>query len=305
MITNKYIVDMNDEGERLDLYLSRNTQDLTRAFLQKLIKEEFVLVNGKIAKSNYRVKCNNEITMTIPEPTQVEIKPMNIDLDIVYDDKDIIIVNKPQGMVVHPAPGHYDDTIVNGLLYHYKDGLSGINGVIRPGIVHRIDKDTSGLLVICKNDYAHNFIAEQLKVHSVSRIYNSIVYFNVKEDECTINEMIGRHPTDRKKMCINAKNAKEAITHYKVLERYNNSTLIENKLETGRTHQIRVHMKSIGHPLIGDKVYGPREDKFKLQGQTLHARTLGFIHPTTKKYIEFNSDLPPYFVKIQNRLKNL
>ncbi len=294
---------VDNPGVRIDAFLSNEIADLSRSFIQKLIEDESILVNDKATKSNYKIRLNDKIYVCIPEPKEVEIVPENIPLDIVYEDDDIIIINKPKGMVVHPAAGHLSGTLVNALMYHCKDNLSGINGELRPGIVHRIDRDTTGLIVACKNDIAHKFIAEQLAVHSITRKYQAIVYGNIKEDTGTIDAPIYRHPQDRKRMAV-VKNGKEAVTHYKVIERFGDYTLIECQLETGRTHQIRVHMSYIKHPLLGDEVYGNPNKKFKLEGQCLHAKTLGFIHPKTKEYIEFDSELPEYFNKIILRLRN-
>lgn len=303
MKTESYIVMTEQEGERLDKYLSSLYPDYSRSFFQKLVKEQNVQVNNKLVKVNYCVKANDSVFVTIPDAVDSEIVAEDIPLDILYEDNDILIVNKPKGMVVHPSAGHYSGTLVNAIMFHCKDSLSGINGEIRPGIVHRIDMDTTGSLIICKNDESHIKIAEQIKVHSVNRIYEGIVYGNLKEDTGTINAPIGRNPNNRKKMAINEKNGKEAITHYKVLARNKNYCYVQFKLETGRTHQIRVHALSINHPLLGDEVYGPKNNKFKLKGQTLHAKKLGFIHPTTKEYVEFDSELPKYFQEILNKLK--
>lgn len=292
------------QGTRIDRYLSEQYPEHSRSYLQKLIKDGNVLVNGKHIKSNYKLSEEDEIQIEIPEPKEVDIQAEPVSLDIIYEDSDIIVLNKQKDMVVHPCPGHYTGTLVNGLLYHCKDQLSGINGELRPGIVHRIDKDTTGLLVICKNDHAHNFIAEQLKVHSITRKYHAIVYHNIGEEEGSVDAPIGRNPNDRKKMAVNYKNGKRAVTHYKVLERLKGQyTYIECSLETGRTHQIRVHMSHIHHPLLGDEVYGPKKDKFHLQGQCLHAKVLGFIHPTTKEYMEFTSPLPEYFEQLLKKLR--
>jgi 23S rRNA pseudouridine1911/1915/1917 synthase len=292
------------QGIRIDRYLAEQYPDHSRSYLQKLIKDGNVLVNGRQVKANYKLAETDELSIEIPEPKEVDIIAEPVPMDIVYEDDDIIVINKQKDMVVHPCPGHYTGTLVNGLLYHCKDQLSGINGELRPGIVHRIDKDTTGLLVVCKNDYAHHFIAEQLKVHSITRKYHAIVYQNISEDEGTVDAPIGRNPNDRKKMAVNYKNGKRAVTHYKVLERLKqNYTYIECSLETGRTHQIRVHMSHIHHPLLGDEVYGPKKDKFHLQGQCLHAKVLGFIHPTTKEYIEFTSPLPDYFEQLLRKLR--
>ena len=292
------------QGTRIDRYLSEQYPEHSRSYLQKLIKDGNVLVNGKHIKSNYKLSEEDEIQIEIPEPKEVDIQAEPVPLDIIYEDSDIIVLNKQKDMVVHPCPGHYTGTLVNGLLYHCKDQLSVINGELRPGIVHRIDKDTTGLLVICKNDHAHNFIAEQLKVHSITRKYHAIVYHNIGEEEGSVDAPIGRNPNDRKKMAVNYKNGKRAVTHYKVLERLKGQyTYIECSLETGRTHQIRVHMSHIHHPLLGDEVYGPKKDKFHLQGQCLHAKVLGFIHPTTKEYMEFTSPLPEYFEQLLKKLR--
>lgn len=300
----KMIVVDDDTNERIDKFISIKDSTISRSYIQRLLKEELVKVNGRVVKANYKVKKEDSIEYVIESPKELEIEPQNIPLDIVYEDKDIIVVNKAKDMVVHPSAGHYNNTLVNALLYHCKEDLSGINGVIRPGIVHRIDKDTTGLLVICKNDNAHVKIAEQLKVHSITRKYEAIVYDNIKENEGTVEAPIGRHPVDRKKMSVNHKNGKNAVTHYKVLERLGGKyTHVECSLETGRTHQIRVHMSSIKHPLVGDTVYGPAKDTFKLQGQALHARTLGFIHPRTNEYVEFTSELPEYFMELLNKFR--
>ena len=279
--------------------------DQTRSFLQKLVKSGEIKVNGKpVIKAGFVVEGGDQVSASIPTPQAVEIEAENIPLDILYEDADVLIVNKPKGMVVHPSAGHYSGTLVNAIMYHCADSLSGINGEIRPGIVHRIDMDTTGALIICKNDAAHVDIAEQIKEHTVTRRYRGIVCGVVKEDEGTIEGAIGRHPTQRKKMAINEKNGKPAITHYKVLQRFAKYTYMEFRLETGRTHQIRVHMASIGHPLLGDELYGnPKNLAMKgLQGQTLHAMVIGFVHPTTHEYMEFEAPLPEYF---QNLLQKL
>ena len=293
------------EGERLDKFLSIIYPDTSRSFFQKLIKDSGVLVNKKAEKASYRMNFEDVVTIHFPDAVETTIEPENIPLDVLYEDDDLLIVNKPKGMVVHPSAGHYSGTLVNAIMYHCKDSLSGINGEIRPGIVHRIDMDTTGSLIVCKNDNSHVHIAEQIKVHSVNRIYEGIVFGNVKEDEGTIEGPIGRHPVERKKMAINEKNGKPAITHYKVLERFGNYTYMQFKLETGRTHQIRVHMSSIGHPLLGDALYSNGKSPFKnLCGQTLHAKTIGFIHPSTGEYLEFSAPLPEYFEKLLSLLKN-
>lgn len=283
------------EGERIDKCISNYLESLSRSYIQKIIKDGKAYVNDAVVKANYKVKVDDKVQFEIPDCEEPDIPPQDIPLDILYEDKDILIVNKPKDMVVHPAPGHYEGTLVNAIMFHCKDELSGINGVLRPGIVHRIDKDTTGSIIICKNDEAHRKIAQQLKEHSITRKYRAIVYGRIMEEEGTVNAPIGRHPTDRKKMAINEKNGKPAVTHYKVLERVDKYTYIECQLETGRTHQIRVHMTSIGHPLLGDEVYGNAKCPFKLEGQTLHAMTIGFIHPTTGEYVEYEAPLPEYF----------
>lgn len=277
--------------------------DITRSYLQKLLKDGSVQMNGKPVKASTKTAVGAVIALTIPEPEEPEILPENIPLDILYEDSDVILINKPKDMVVHPAAGHYTGTLVNALMYHCKGDLSGINGVLRPGIVHRIDKDTTGVLIVCKNDRAHNALAEQLKEHSITRKYRAIVCGNLKEDEGTVDAPLGRHPQDRKKMAIVRSGGKRAVTHYRVLERFGNNTYIECQLETGRTHQIRVHMASLGHPLLGDEIYGRAKSPFKLEGQTLHAMVLGFIHPTTGEYMEFEAPLPEYFEKLLEKLR--
>ncbi len=303
MKINNIVVSEDDELIRIDKYLSLTSEELTRNRIQGLISDGNVTVNGKAVKANYKVKENDRIELLIPDAVPADIPAEDIPLNIVYEDDDILIVNKPKGMVVHPAPGHYTGTLVNALMYHCKDKLSGINGELRPGIVHRIDMDTTGLLVVCKNDSAHNFVAEQLKEHSITRKYQAIVYNSFNEENGTIEGNIGRHPTDRKRMAIMS-TGKPAVTHYKVLKNMGKYALVECQLETGRTHQIRVHMTSIKHPLLGDEVYGPKVCPFKLQGQVLHAKTIGFIHPTTKEYMEFDSDLPEYFENLIEKLSN-
>ena len=283
------------EGERIDKCISNYLESLSRSYIQKIIKDGKAYVNDAVVKANYKVKVDDKVQFEIPDCEEPDIPPQDIPLDILYEDKDILIVNKPKDMVVHPAPGHYEGTLVNAIMFHCKDELSGINGVLRPGIVHRIDKDTTGSIIICKNDESHRKIAQQLKEHSITRKYRAIVYGRIMEEEGTVNAPIGRHPTDRKKMAINEKNGKPAVTHYKVLERFDKYTYIECQLETGRTHQIRVHMTSIGHPLLGDEVYGNAKCPFKLEGQTLHAMTIGFIHPTMGEYVEYEAPLPEYF----------
>lgn len=301
----QYEVTAEEDGLRLDQYIAGRCMDLSRSYIQKLIKESRVTINKNIqTKTKTAVQESDIVNVSLPDPKELEIKPQDIPLDILYEDNDVLVVNKPKGMVVHPAPGHYEDTLVNAVLYHCRDNLSGINGVLRPGIVHRIDKDTTGALIVCKNDKAHQKIADQLREHTITRSYRAIVYNNFSEDEGMINAPIGRHPTNRKKRMVTEKNSKEAITHYKVLDHLNYKfNYIECRLETGRTHQIRVHMSHIGHPLLGDEVYGPVNSKFKnLQGQTLHAATIGFIHPTTQEYMEFSAPLPDYFEKLLKTL---
>lgn len=297
-------VECNEAGNRLDGFLSGRFSDLSRSYLQKLIKSGEVFVNGKAEKASYRVTEGDMIEFQIPEAKEPEIAAEEMDLSIIYEDRDIILINKPKGMVVHPAAGHYSGTLVNGLMAHCRDDLSGINGVMRPGIVHRIDMDTTGVLIVCKNDFAHNHIAEQLKEHSITRKYYAIVHGVIKEDSGTVDAPIGRHPIDRKKMSINEKNGRNAVTHYRVLKRFTNFTYIECQLETGRTHQIRVHMASLHHPLLGDRVYGPAKCPYpSLQGQTLHAGVLGIIHPRTGEYMEFTAPLPEYFQELLEKLK--
>lgn len=289
-------------GNRIDKFLSDELESYSRAYIQKLIDNGCILVNNKPIKANYKIKSGDIIDIDVPEPEIIEIIPKDIPIDIVYEDKDIIVVDKPKGMVVHPAPGHYDDTLVNALMYHCKD-LSTINGVMRPGIVHRIDMDTSGLLLVCKNDISHRIMAEKFKTHDINRVYTAICYNHFNQTDGTIDKPIARHKTDRKRMTIDEK-GRRAVTHYHVLNNLKeNMSLIECRLETGRTHQIRVHMASINHPLLGDEVYGPKVKKFNLNGQTLHAGVLGFNHPTTNEYIEFKSELPEYFKKLLNILE--
>ena len=291
-------------GERIDRYLNGYLEDLSRSYIQKLVQENNILVNGKPVKANYKVRENDAITVQIPDAETPDILPENIPLDILYEDDDILVVNKPKGMVVHPAPGHYEHTLVNAVMYHCGECLSGINGVMRPGIVHRIDMDTTGSLLICKNDQSHRILAEDLKEHFITRRYHAIVHGNLKNDNGTVDSPIGRHPTDRKKMSTKAPHARRAVTHYRVLERFGDYTYLECELETGRTHQIRVHMASIGHPILGDPVYGPAKCPFKLEGQTLHAKILGINHPSTGQYMEFDAPLPAYFEKLLTMLRN-
>lgn len=298
-----FVAEKEDVGSRIDIFLSENIEELSRSSVQKLLEQGHILVNSKNVKANYKLREKDVLFVEVPEAVEPEILPENIPLDILYEDADVIVVNKPQGMVVHPAPGHYTGTLVNALLYHCKEELSGINGEKRPGIVHRIDKDTSGVLVIAKNNAAHQSLALQLAEHSITRKYNAIVYNGFREEEGTVDEPIGRNPQDRKKMAVTQKHSRHAVTHYRVLQRMKNFTLIEAQLETGRTHQIRVHMTYIGHPLLGDTVYGKKKQPFSLEGQVLHARVLGFIHPRTGEYMEFEAPLPPYFEKLLVRLQ--
>lgn len=300
------IVNLTVDGEnsdlRLDKYLVSQLEDFTRSAVSKLIEGGQVKVNEKTASKNYKCKAGDRVVIEIPDPVELDVTAENIPLDIVYEDSDLLVVNKPKGMVVHPAAGNYSGTLVNALLYHCKDSLSGINGVIRPGIVHRIDKDTSGLLIVAKNDTAHLDLAQQIKEHSFHRAYQAVAYGNFKGDNGTVNQPIGRHPKDRKKMAVTYKNSKNAVTHYEVISRYEKFTHIRCVLETGRTHQIRVHMAYIGHPLAGDEVYGPKKVITELNGQCLHAGELGFVHPRTKEYMEFTAPLPEYFTNFLKKL---
>ncbi len=299
----QFTVGMQEAGVRIDKYLAEQLPDITRSYLQKLLKDGSVQMDGKPVKASTKTAAEAVIELRIPEPEEPEILPEELPLDILYEDADVILVNKPKGMVVHPAAGHYSGTLVNALLYHCKGDLSGINGVLRPGIVHRIDKDTTGVLIACKNDKAHNALAEQLKEHSITRKYRAIVCGNLKEDEGTVDAPLGRHPQDRKKMAVVRTGGKRAVTHYRVLERFDRYTYIECQLETGRTHQIRVHMASLGHPLLGDEVYGRTKAPFKLEGQTLHAMVLGFVHPATGAYMEWEAPLPEYFEELLEKLR--
>lgn len=291
------MVDIKQEGLRIDQLLAQKMENMSRSRIQKLIEQGNITVGDKQVKPNYKVRQGDAVKIVLPEPVTLDVKPEDIDIEMLYEDDDIAVVNKPQGMVVHPAAGNYTGTLVNALMAKCSS-LSTINGVIRPGIVHRIDKDTSGVLIIAKNDAAHHSLAEQIKVHSVKRIYYAIVEGIIKQDSGTVDAPIGRHPVERKKMTIVNKNGRRAVTHYKVIERFRHNTLIEARLETGRTHQIRVHMAYIGHPLVGDPVYGYKKQRFNLKGQVLHARTLGIIHPSTGEYMEFTTPLPQYFQKL-------
>ncbi|UZQ81982.1 RluA family pseudouridine synthase [Thermoanaerobacter sp. RKWS2] len=290
-----------DEGKRIDVFLAAEL-DYTRSYIKKLIVDGLVFVNGKTVKPSYKVKENDEVVVNIPEVEKIDVMPENIPLDILYEDDDIIVISKPQGMVVHPAPGNYSGTLVNALLYHCKN-LSGINGILRPGIVHRLDKDTSGVMVVAKNDKAHISLSNQIKERSVFKKYVAIVEGVIKDEEGKIEAPIGRHPVDRKKMAV-IEDGRYALTLYKVLERFKENTLVEAVIKTGRTHQIRVHMAYIGHPVVGDHVYGFKKQKFKLEGQALHSRVLGFIHPTKGVYMEFEAPLPEYFVRLIEILRN-
>lgn len=299
-----FVVSAEDAGERIDKVISLSIDSFSRSAVQKLIDEGNVSVNSVVITKNYKVRAGDKITVVMPKPRELEVTAENIPLDIRYEDDDLLVVNKKKGMVVHPASGNYDGTLVNALLYHCKDSLSGINGVIRPGIVHRIDKDTSGLLIVAKNDFAHISLAEQIKAHTFTREYQSVVYGKMKNEEGTVDAPIGRHPVDRKKMTVTPKNSKNATTHYKVVKQYKDFTHLALRLETGRTHQIRVHMSYIGHPVAGDSVYGPKKVIEYLGGQCLHAGLIGFKHPRTNKYIEIESELPDYFTDFLRRLKD-
>lgn len=292
-----------NEGERLDKWLALSLEGLTRSAIQHLIEDGQVTIGAKPAAKNYKLRSGDEISISILPPREMEAAAEDIPLDVVYEDDDLLVINKPKGMVVHPAAGNHDGTMVNALLHHCRGSLSGINGTIRPGIVHRIDKDTSGLLIVAKNDLAHVGLAKQIKEHSFTREYEAVVHGNVKLDEGEINAPIGRNPTQRKKMCVTDKNSKSAITHYTVLARYQGFTHVRLRLETGRTHQIRVHMAYIGHPVAGDSVYGPKRAYPNLQGQCLHAKRIGFIHPRSGQYLEFDSPLPVYFTDMLSRLR--
>ncbi|MEF9952500.1 MAG: RluA family pseudouridine synthase [Clostridium sp.] len=298
----EFLIKEEEVGTRIDVYLSKE-MDTTRSQVQKLIDEEYIKVNESKTKSNYKLRIGDVITSVDKEPVVLEVTPENIDIDIIYEDNDIVVVNKKRGMVVHPAPGNYSGTLVNALLYHCKN-LSSINGVIRPGIVHRIDKDTTGVLVVAKSDVAHQSLSKQIKEHTVTRSYVALVEGVVKTESGIVDKPIGRHQVDRRKMCITEKNSRNAITHYKVIEKLPRYTLIEAKLETGRTHQIRVHMASLGYPIVGDPVYGFKKQRFSIEGQALHAKMLGFIHPTTGEYVEFSAEIPEDFNKVLKNIKN-
>ena len=292
-------------GERLDAFLARVAPNMSRSAAQKLIEQGAVRKNGAIPKKNDRLEPGDTIDVTIPEPVAVDIQPTQMELEIVYEDEDVLVINKPKGLVVHPAAGHQDDTLVNGLMYAMGDNLSGINGELRPGIVHRIDKDTSGLLAVAKNDLSHAVLASQLKDHSMHRVYEAIVCGNLKEDSGTVNAPIGRHPSDRKKMCVTARNSKEAVTHWEVVARYRGYTHVRCKLETGRTHQIRVHMAHIGHPILGDMVYGHKKPELGQDSQCLHAGTLCFAHPRDGRPIMVFAPMPEYFTAVVEKLEKI
>ncbi len=295
METLDFLTDVTDEGQRLDKYLSDEIEEISRSYLQKLLKQELVLVNDSPSKAGYKLRCGDKIRVCMPDIQEPQILPQDIPLDIIYEDDDIIVINKPKQMVVHPAAGHYEGTLVNALMYHCKDNLSGINGVMRPGIVHRIDMNTTGVLVACKNDFAHKALAADLSVHNINRVYECICHNRFSVTEGTVDAPIGRNPNDRKKMAVDRVNGRRAVTHYRVLNQFDKFAHVECRLETGRTHQIRVHMASISHPLLGDDVYCSATTNYKLTGQTLHARLLGFRHPRTGEYMEFVADRPEYF----------
>ncbi len=297
------VVAQEEKGKRLDVFLGEQFSEKTRSFLQKIISQQAVTCQGKPLTKNYRLKGEEQLFIVMPDPVELDVQPEDIPLDIVYEDSDLLVVNKPKGMVVHPAAGNYTGTLVNALLHHCKGSLSGINGVIRPGIVHRIDKDTSGLLIVAKNDQSHVKLAEQIKNHSFERTYEAVIYGRLPQQEGVVDKPIGRSEKDRKKMCVTQKNSKPAVTHYTVLEEYSQFSHIRLRLETGRTHQIRVHMASLGHPVAGDPVYGPKKCITELQGQCLHAKTIAFEHPTTGEWLSFDSELPDYFQKFLAKLR--
>jgi len=309
MEVKEYIAGPEAEGERFDCFLSGKVEGYSRTYMQKLIEEGHCKVNGKNAKPRFKLREGDRVEAVIPDPVPLEVEPEKIDLDIIYEDNDIIIINKPQGMVVHPSHGNYSGTVVNALMGHCKslsdyNSLTGINGVMRPGIVHRIDKDTSGIIVVAKNNEAHLSLSGQLKEHTITRKYTALLEGRLKTECGTADTLIGRNPKNRKQMAVVRENGKRAVTHYKVLERFENHTLIEAVLETGRTHQIRVHMAYLGHPVVGDTVYGFKKQRFDTKGQLLHARVLGFIHPAKKEYVEFEAPIPEYFEKVLRLLRN-
>lgn len=303
-MADNYTFVVKNAGVRIDRFLTDNIPEITRSAVQKIIDEANVTVNGEVVSKNYKCRVGDNVDVTVPDAKPLEAVGQNIPIDVVYEDEHLLVVNKPKGMVVHPANGNPDGTLVNALLYHCGDSLSGINGVIRPGIVHRIDKDTSGLLIVAKSDKAHIGLAQQIKDHSFSRAYEAVVYGNIKEDSGTVCQPIGRDTKDRKRMAVTMKNSKPATTHYEVIKRYGDFTHVRCVLETGRTHQIRVHMAYLGHPVAGDAVYGPRKVITRLNGQCLHAKHIGFVHPVTNEYLEFESDLPEYFTSFLNYLEN-
>jgi 23S rRNA pseudouridine1911/1915/1917 synthase len=292
-----------DTGKRLDAWLAAKLEKFSRSYVEKLIEDCSVQVNGKREKAGYKLRSGDSVTVCIPDPVQLEVKAEEIKLDVLYEDDDIIVINKPRGMVVHPAAGNYSGTLVNALLEHCRGSLSDINGVIRPGIVHRIDKDTSGVLVVAKNNSAHGQLSDRLKEHDIQRVYLAVAEGIIREDSGKVDAPIGRHPVERKKMAVDVKKGRRAVTHFKVLERFKSATLLEMRLETGRTHQIRVHMAYIGHPLIGDPVYGRKKQKYGFEGQALHARLLGFIHPGTGEYVQFEAEPPAEFAALVEKLR--
>lgn len=299
----KIVFHSEENGIRIDAWLSEKISDFSRSYIQKLLKDKNVFVNGSAVKPSYKVAQGDVITVEVPKPKELEIVAENIEIQILYEDEDILVVNKPKGMVVHPAAGNYSGTLVNALMAHCGDNLSDINGVMRLGIVHRIDKDTSGILVVAKNNNAHRTLSEKLKNHDIKRVYQAVVHGVIREDSGIVDAPIGRHPVDRKKMAVNTKNGKRAVTHFKVIERFHKATHIEATLETGRTHQIRVHMSHIGYPIIGDSVYGRKNEKYQIEGQALHARLLGFVHPSKNEYMEFEAPLPQYFTELLEKIK--
>lgn len=303
MQNDLFSITSDDSGKRLDTWLTAKLEKYSRSFIEKLIEDGNAVVNGKNVKTGYKIKTGDKIDVVVPEPRILDVKAENIALDILYEDHDIIVINKPRGMVVHPAAGNYSGTLVNALLEHCKESLSDINGVIRPGIVHRIDKDTSGVLVVAKNNSAHSQLSERLKEHDIQRVYIAVAEGVIREESGKIDAPIGRHPVERKKMAVNVKNGRRAVTYFKVLERFQSATLVEVKLETGRTHQIRVHMSYIGYPLVGDPVYGRKKQRYDLNGQALHAKLLGFVHPSTGEYMEFEAELPEDFKALLEKLR--
>ena len=303
MQNEHYEINSANSDKRLDIWLAAKLVKFSRSYIGKLIEDSSITVNGKTVKAGYKLKNKDIVEVNIPEPKVLDVKAEDIALDVLYEDGDIIVINKPRGMVVHPAAGNYSGTLVNALLEHCSGSLSDINGVIRPGIVHRIDKDTSGVLVVAKNNSSHGILSEKLKEHDIQRVYIAVAEGVINEDSGKVDAPIGRHPVERKKMSVNVKNGRRAVTHFKVLERFKDATLLELKLETGRTHQIRVHMSYIGHPLIGDTVYGRKKQKFGFEGQALHARLLGFMHPRTGEYVEFVAEPPQVFTELVEKLR--